>query len=109
MGDFGEGGFTALIADIRALSRRCRALFPGAPLVLLGHSVDSFAAQIYILEDASDLAGAVLSGSGALDQIAAAVMRDKTPLDERLNAAFAPAKTPFDWLRCRRRFTWSAS
>jgi alpha-beta hydrolase superfamily lysophospholipase len=98
MGDFGEGGFVSLIADMRALSRYCMTLFPDVPLILLGHSMGSFAAQLYIVDDASDLAGAILSGCGALDQIAAAVVRDKAPLDGRLNAAFAPARTPFDWL-----------
>lgn len=98
MGDFGEGGFASLISDMRALSRHCRALFHDAPLILLGHSMGSFAAQLYCIDDANLLAGVILSGSGALDQIAAAVSAHIAPLDDMLNGAFAPARTPFDWL-----------
>lgn len=98
MGDFGSGGFGSVVSDMRDVTRYCRAEFPDVPIILLGHSMGSFAAQLYVLEDASLLAGLILSGSGALDQLAAALVTAKSPLDETLNATFAPVRTPFDWL-----------
>ncbi len=71
---------------------------PGLPLVLLGHSMGSFAAQQYVLDHSDRLAGLVLTGTTAVDQIAGAL--DPTqPADLSVfNAAFEPARTDADWL-----------
>src|SRR5690348_14045695 len=50
LGDFGPGGFAALVDDMAALSRVIRKEWPGKKVVLLGHSMGSFAAQIYVLD-----------------------------------------------------------
>ena len=97
-GDFGAGGFAALVDDMLALHASCRARFPGVPIFLLGHSMGSFATQLLLLTDPNDLSGVILSGSGVLDRIAAEVMRGDQPPDINFNAAFEPARTPFDWL-----------
>jgi alpha-beta hydrolase superfamily lysophospholipase len=59
----------------------------------------SFAAQVYLLEHAAGLAGLVLSGTAALDLLAAerAAQGEGGGL-ARWNAAFEPARTNFDWL-----------
>ncbi|MGJ3625921.1 serine aminopeptidase domain-containing protein [Sphingomonas sp. MMS24-JH45] len=40
-GDFGPGGFAALVDDLAVLTRRAAAEHPGAVVVLLGHSMGS--------------------------------------------------------------------
>src|SRR5205085_489561 len=59
LGDFGAGGFAALGADMLALTRLAQAEHAGRPLVLLGHSMGSIAAQLYILDHSAHLAGVV--------------------------------------------------
>ena len=99
LGSFGEGGFQAVVDDMAALSAVARREWPGKPLVLLGHSMGSFAAQLYILEHSQDLAGLVLSGTAALDQLLAAMLSRGGPVSMALlNAAFEPGRTSFDWL-----------
>src|SRR5262249_22022474 len=97
LGDFGEGGFDLLVEDMARLSRIAREEFPGRPLILLGHSMGSFAAQQYVLEHSHEIDGLVLSGSGALDALAQAAGA-AAPGENVLNARFEPARTPFDWL-----------
>jgi alpha-beta hydrolase superfamily lysophospholipase len=96
-GDFGEGGFDLLVEDIVQLSRIAKTENPDLPFILLGHSMGSFAAQQYVLNDSSEIDGLVLSGSGALDGLAR--LASSAPAGENiLNARFEPARTPFDWL-----------
>jgi alpha-beta hydrolase superfamily lysophospholipase len=95
-GDFGQGGFPLLVEDMHSLSRIARREQPGLPLILLGHSMGSFAAQDYVLKHGAVIDGLVLSGSGALDSLATKAM--SVPGANPLNARFEPARTPFDWL-----------
>jgi alpha-beta hydrolase superfamily lysophospholipase len=96
LGEFGPGGFSAVVDDMAALSRIARREHPGKKLILLGHSMGSFALQIYLLTHSGLIDGAVLSGSAALDML--------PPSDpsanalEAFNKPFEPARTPFDWL-----------
>lgn len=108
LGDLGPGGWPALVADIGLLTARAKADHPGLPLILLGHSMGSFAVQQYLLDHSGDSSGAaadeaapdavVLTGTGAIDLLEPALDLDQ-PLDLTMfNAAFQPARTPFDWL-----------
>ena len=97
LGDFGQAGFTALVSDMAALTRLIAAVHPGCPVILLGHSMGSFAAQLYLLDHASLLGGVILSGSAALDLRIEARNSAKGDFPG-LNAQFEPARTPFDWL-----------
>jgi alpha-beta hydrolase superfamily lysophospholipase len=97
-GDFGNGGFRLLAEDMFQLTLIAKKENPGKPLILLGHSMGSFAAQLFTIDHSRDIAGLVLSGSGVLDglvQLAKSAIRGT---DNILNQAFEPARTPFDWL-----------
>jgi len=97
-GDLGEGGWTALVGDIGLLSEKIRADHPGLPLILLGHSMGSFAVQQYLLDHSADVDGVVLTGTAAIDLLEPALDLD-VPLDlTGFNAPFQPARTDYDWL-----------
>jgi len=96
-GGFGEGGFDLLVDDMICLSRLARRENPNLPLILLGHSMGSFAAQQYALDHRGDIDALILSGSGALDGLAK-LARSAPAGSNFLNAPFEPARTPFDWL-----------
>ena len=99
LGEFGGGGFELLVQDMIHLSEIAREENPDLPLLLLGHSMGSFAAQRYVLGHSHEIDGLILSGSGALDGLARAALSGIAG-SNLLNAAFEPARTPFDWL-CR--------
>ncbi len=96
LGDFGAGGFPALVRDMAALTKLARLENPGKPLILLGHSMGSFALQLYLLDHNAEIDGAVLSGSAALDLLAQG--QDVSGGLASFNAVFANPRTPFDWL-----------
>lgn len=93
LGDFGPAGFAGLAADMAVLTHRVRHEHPGVPIILMGHSMGSFAAQLYLHDHAGLLAGLILSGSAALDLRYAEL---SAPMD--YNAHFQPQRTPYDWL-----------
>ncbi|MCC8935680.1 alpha/beta hydrolase [Bradyrhizobium sp. Arg68] len=97
LGDFGKGGFELLVEDMLRLTELTREENPDTPLLLLGHSMGSFAAQHFVIDHSHEIDGLILSGSGALDGLAR--LANSAPADANLlNAAFEPARTPFDWL-----------
>src|SRR5207302_6592957 len=57
LGDFGRGGWDALVEDMAALMRLARGREAGLSVVLLGHSMGSFAAQQYLLDHSDLIAG----------------------------------------------------
>lgn len=96
LGDFGPGGFAGIVDDMAVLSRLARAENPGCKLFLLGHSLGSFALQIYLVSHAGLIDGAILSGSAALDMLPPP--NPEAGGLEAFNAPFEPARTKFDWL-----------
>jgi alpha-beta hydrolase superfamily lysophospholipase len=96
LGDFGPGGFGQVVADLVALTRLARSEHPGLPIALLGHSMGSMAAQLFAVQHSELIDALALSGSAAVDRIAAAAQDPKVL--GLLNASFEPARTPFDWL-----------
>lgn len=96
-GDFGPGGFAAVVDDLAALVERARHENPGVPLFVLGHSMGSFITQALLIDHPGTLDGAVLVGTTAVDLLAAAMMRE-TDAMAALNRPFEPARTPCDWL-----------
>lgn len=96
LGDFGPAGFAALASDMAKLTDIARAENPGKPLVLLGHSMGSFALQLYLLDHSRKIDGAVLSGSAALDCLAAGMNTGQGL--KSFSAAIENPRTDFDWL-----------
>jgi alpha-beta hydrolase superfamily lysophospholipase len=95
-GDFGPGGWDALVADVVTLTRIARSSQPGLPVILVGHSIGSFAVQQYLLDHSQLVAGAVLAGSAALDKLK--IDPSKAADLTAFNGEFEPARTPYDWL-----------
>ncbi|MCX4820728.1 alpha/beta hydrolase [Streptomyces sp. NBC_01142] len=59
----GEDSWRAIVRDLKAAGDRLRALHPGVPLVLFGHSLGSMLARDYAQEYAGGLSGLILSGT----------------------------------------------
>lgn len=96
LGDFGPRGFAALPDDMAQLTRHIHAEHPGLPVVLLGHSMGSFAAQLYLLDHADLVQAISLSGTAAIDLLVQ--QRPPTWRLEDANAGITDPRTPFDWL-----------
>jgi alpha-beta hydrolase superfamily lysophospholipase len=97
-GSFGNAGFDGLVADIGLLLAIGRARYPGLPVILLAHSMGSFAAQQLILTQSERLDGVILSGTGALDALFQELEQlnfDATRLTTR---SLARVRTSHDWL-----------
>jgi alpha-beta hydrolase superfamily lysophospholipase len=98
LGDFGEAGFDGLIADMVQFGEQLAAEHPDVPLFLIAHSMGSFAAQSVLLEQSELYAGVVLSGSTALDVLAAGMADAPEPAGlEAFNAGFEH-RTGYEWL-----------
>jgi alpha-beta hydrolase superfamily lysophospholipase len=109
-------GWRKSLDDLWLLHQRIAADHPGLPIILLGHSMGSTMARQFIIEHGEALAGAVLSGPSGQPTAMAALGRALTRLErlrlgahghsriitdltfDGFNKAFAPARTPFDWL-----------
>lgn len=97
-GDFGAAGFDGLIADVAAYGAHLRGEHPGLPLLLIAHSMGSFATQAVLLEHSEQYDAVVLSGSTALDVLAAGLAAAEGPVGlEAFNAGFEH-RTGYEWL-----------
>lgn len=98
LGEFGGVGFDGLIADVVEYGALIKQDQPTLPLFLLGHSMGSFASQSIIIDDSDQYAGVVLSGSTALDVLAAGLAAAEGPAGlEAFNAGFEH-RTGYEWL-----------
>jgi alpha-beta hydrolase superfamily lysophospholipase len=95
-GAIGADGWTELVADIGRMGRAARAAHPERKLVLIAHSLGSFATQQFLPEHSGELDAVAMTGTAALDLL---------PLDldapvelSAFNAGFQPPRTDFDWL-----------
>jgi len=96
LGDFGAAGWNGLVADMVTLTKLARTREGALPVILLGHSMGSFAAQQYVLDNSASIAALVLSGSASMEKLAIDPSREADLTN--FNAAFEPARTPYDWL-----------
>jgi alpha-beta hydrolase superfamily lysophospholipase len=96
-GDFGAAGFTGLWEDIAQYSQLVRAAHPGKKLFLLGHSMGSFAAQNLLPKYSQLYDGVVLSGTTAIDVMAANMAAAPAADLSVFNAAFE-FRTGYEWL-----------
>lgn len=108
-------GFDLLVDDMHILNTIIQQEH-AVPLFLLGHSMGSFAAQLYVLQFPETIDGLILSGSNGkqgpmlhLGKLVAKAekalkgRKAKSPLLTNLtfgmyNKAFTPNRTGFDWL-----------
>ena len=56
-------GYKLVIEDLYGMNRRLRDMFPALPLVLLGHSMGSFLARLYIEEHPHSAQGVIIHGT----------------------------------------------
>lgn len=117
LGFFGrKDGWNHLVEDVHAAHEMLLKRFPGQRFAILGHSMGSFVTREYLLRYGGDLTAAVICGTGwfpgplcSVARAAAALCgvfggwQKPAPLVDRLmskdnNKAFAPVRTPFDWL-----------
>jgi alpha-beta hydrolase superfamily lysophospholipase len=79
------------------LVERSHKRMEDVPVVLLGHSMGSFAAQQYMLDHSGRIAGLALSGTAAIDLMEPGLDLDR-PIDlSAFNAPF-PNRTGYEWL-----------
>jgi alpha-beta hydrolase superfamily lysophospholipase len=93
LGDFGAAGFGGVVDDMARLSRIARQENPGKKLILLGHSMGSFAAQIYVVDHSALIDGFILSGSAAFD-----MLQNPRGGLSTIGEGMGKTRTPFDWL-----------
>ena len=98
LGDFGTAGFDGLIADVVEYGAAIAGDHRGLPLFLFGHSMGSFASQVVLVDNTDSYAGVVLSGSTALDVLAAGLAESEGPAGlEAFNVGFEH-RTGYEWL-----------
>lgn len=97
-GHLGPNGWRALVDDLSLVIALAKSEYPGKPVILLGHSMGSFAAQQFLLDHAADVDAVALSGSAALDMLESAVDPGGDVDLSAFNAPFLPARTDYDWL-----------
>ena len=95
LGEFGRGGFELLVQDMVRLSEIAREENPDLPLFLLGHGMGSFAAQRYVIDHSHEIDGLISRDRERLTDWRAPA--SGIVGRNLLNAAFEPARTPFDW------------
>lgn len=96
-GHLGRDGWNLLVADLRLLAEHLRTRHPHVPIVLVGHSMGSYAVQQFLLDDGDLPAAAALIGTTALDGLIARLERAPDRIGF-YNAGFQPARTPYDWI-----------
>lgn len=97
-GVLGDDGWNLLVDDIAALSHIVGGRHPDLPLVLLGHSLGSFAAQQYLLTHPGLADGVALCGTTAVDLLLPSLSEAGPDVLAALNAPFRPERTGADWL-----------
>jgi alpha-beta hydrolase superfamily lysophospholipase len=105
LGDFGVGGWNALVSDMVQIVEIAREECEGLKLTLFGHSMGSFAAQQFVLDHSELIDALILSGSAAVDKLFETNAESIENMQEEgksafspYNALFEPARTDFDWL-----------
>jgi alpha-beta hydrolase superfamily lysophospholipase len=99
-GQLEDNGWAALVDDLNLVIARAKSEHPGAPVVIVAHSMGSFATQQFLLDHGDDVDGVALTGTAALDLLEPALDLSADLDLSAFNAPFQPARTDFDWL-CR--------
>ena len=96
-GDFGKAGFPGLWRDMVQYGAILRAAHPGLPVYLIGHSMGSMASQNLLLESSDAYDGVVLTGTTAIDVMAANMGSAPAGDLSAFNGGFEP-RTGYEWL-----------
>jgi alpha-beta hydrolase superfamily lysophospholipase len=109
-------GWSKVVGDLETVQQRIRALHPGVPIFLMGHSMGSFMARAMLLRSADAFAGAIISATGwrtgplgaflrwsARREVKKLGPREPSAKMAKLvfgffNVQFMPTRTKFDWL-----------
>jgi alpha-beta hydrolase superfamily lysophospholipase len=97
-GQLGHNGWRALVDDLNLVLAHARGNHPGLPVVMVAHSMGSFAAQQFLLDHDTCVDAVALTGTGAVDLLEPALDLSGDLELSAFNAAFHPARTDFDWL-----------
>ena len=65
------GGSAILVKDVHRLTNIMKSAYPDLPVVLIGHSMGSFIARLYIEHYADDISAAIIVGTGGPEAPAA--------------------------------------
>lgn len=64
-GYFGDkDGGRLLVEDLHTVTEKAKDLYPGIPLILIGHSMGSFMVRRYIMEYGAEVDAAIIMGTG---------------------------------------------
>jgi alpha-beta hydrolase superfamily lysophospholipase len=97
-GHLGNNGWRALVDDLNLAIAQARSDHPGLPVVMVAHSMGSFAAQQFLLDHGNSVDAVALTGTAAVDLLEPALDLSVDLELSAFNAAFHPARTEFDWL-----------
>jgi alpha-beta hydrolase superfamily lysophospholipase len=97
-GQLGPNGWSALVDDLNLVIAQAKSDHPHLPVVIVAHSMGSFAIQQFLLDHSDDVDAVALTGTAALDLLEP-VLDLSNDLDlSAFNAPLQPARTDFDWL-----------
>ena len=116
-GDIGENGFENMADDLAEINGALHKRYPGVPVFLLGHSMGSVLARLYISRYGKTLHGVIFSGTAGLadpdrlkkwletaeeeyDRLGkeAAAVRPAKLLSEFFNERFQPVKSGHEYM-----------
>ena len=97
-GQLGHNGWWRLVDDLNLVVARAKSDHPGLPVVMVAHSMGSFATQQFLLDHGTAVDAVAFTGTAALDLLEPALDLSRDLDLSAFNAAFKPARTDFDWL-----------
>ena len=97
-GHLGPNGWPALVDDLNLVIDRAKSDHPGLPVMIVAHSMGSFATQQFLLDHGTAVDGVALTGTAALDLLEPALDLSSELDLSAFNAPFQPSRTDFDWL-----------
>lgn len=61
------GGADYLVSDLHTMTMKIKEKYPGLPVILLGHSMGSFIARIYVTQFSKDINGFIMLGTAGAE------------------------------------------
>jgi alpha-beta hydrolase superfamily lysophospholipase len=97
-GHLGPNGWSALVDDLNQVIAQAKSDHPRLPVVVVAHSMGSFATQQFLLDHGAQVDAVALTGTAALDLLESALDLSGDLDLTAFNTPFQPARTDFDWL-----------